>query len=57
MLEATGFTDIQAVQTVFGIPSKIKGVQDFKTGFGEGGFVVIKAVKGEGSDAKFYHKA
>lgn len=44
-LNNIGFKDLKIVQTVFGEMSEIKNVQEFKEGYGEGGFVVIKAVK------------
>lgn len=44
-LNNTGFKDLKIVQTVFGEMNKVKNVQEFKEGYGEGGFVVIKAVK------------
>ncbi len=37
------FKNIQTVQTVFGNLAEIKSIQSFKNGYGEGGFVVIKA--------------
>jgi ubiquinone/menaquinone biosynthesis C-methylase UbiE len=43
LLEENGFSDIEIVQTVFGSLQKIQEVQKFKEGYGEGGFVVIKA--------------
>lgn len=45
LLKKTGFVNIQFVQTVFGELSEIKSVQHYKTGHGEGGFVVIKVEK------------
>ncbi|MEA2071218.1 MAG: class I SAM-dependent methyltransferase [Asgard group archaeon] len=39
------FTNTEIIQTVFGSLSDIQSVQPFKKGFGEGGFVVIKAEK------------
>ncbi|MEJ2720450.1 MAG: class I SAM-dependent methyltransferase [bacterium] len=39
----TAFGDIEVVQTVFGDLRSIREVQAFKEGYGEGGFVVIKA--------------
>ncbi|MCF8302986.1 MAG: class I SAM-dependent methyltransferase [Bacteroidales bacterium] len=45
LLQKTGFENPEAVQTVFGALDQIKGVQDFKEGHGEGGFVVIRATK------------
>ena len=43
LLEENGFTNIEIVQTVFGELSDIKMVQQYKIGYGEGGFVVICA--------------
>ncbi|MFA3781658.1 class I SAM-dependent methyltransferase [Melioribacteraceae bacterium 4301-Me] len=39
------FTNIEIIQTIFGELDQIKEVQQFKEGYGEGGFVVIKADK------------
>ncbi len=39
----TGFKDFEIVQTVFGELSSINEVQNFRDGYGEGGFVVIKS--------------
>lgn len=39
------FENIEVVQTVFGELSEIRNLQLFKEGYGEGGFVVIKACK------------
>ena len=44
-LKETGFGDIESIQTVFGGPESINGIQPFKEGYGEGGFVAIKVVK------------
>ena len=44
-LNRVGFKNLEAVQTVFGNIKKIKNVQQFHQGYGEGGFVVIKAEK------------
>jgi len=43
LLEQNEFNNIQTVQTVFGSLAEIKAIQSFKKGYGEGGFVVIKA--------------
>lgn len=43
LLEQNQFTNIQTVQTVFGNLAEITAIQPFKNGYGEGGFVVIKA--------------
>jgi SAM-dependent methyltransferase len=45
LLTKTGFTDFEAVQTVFGSLASIRTVQEHKPGHGEGGFVVIRARK------------
>ncbi len=39
------FHNIEIVQTVFGNLDEINDIQPFKEGYGEGGFVVIKAIK------------
>ena len=44
-LKECNFINIETVQTVFGDLQKIDKVQAFKAGYGEGGFVVIHAVK------------
>ncbi len=43
LLKEFNFINIEVVQTVFGDLSEINKVQNFKEGYGEGGFVVIKA--------------
>jgi len=45
VLEKNGFTNFQVIQTVFGELDKIQNLQMFKEGYGEAGFVVIKAIK------------
>jgi len=45
-LKKTGFQNFQIVQTVFGLSSDIHEVQSYKSGYGQGSFVVIKAEKG-----------
>jgi ubiquinone/menaquinone biosynthesis C-methylase UbiE len=45
LLTESGFDNIKTVQTVFGGLDEIKQLQLFKEGYGEGGFVVINAVK------------
>jgi len=45
LLEENNFNNIEIVQTVFGELSTIRSIQPFKEGYGEGGFVVIKAIK------------
>jgi ubiquinone/menaquinone biosynthesis C-methylase UbiE len=47
LLVQNQFIKIEVVQTVFGELSEIRSVQAFKEGYGEGGFVVIKACKEE----------
>jgi ubiquinone/menaquinone biosynthesis C-methylase UbiE len=44
LLFETGFRDIEVVQTVFGDLASVREVQDFRPGYGEGGFVAIKAI-------------
>lgn len=41
----SGFDNIEIVQTVFGELDEVNQLQLFKEGYGEGGFVVIKAEK------------
>ena len=43
LLEHNKFTNIQTIQTIFGNLREITSIQPFKNGYGEGGFVVIKA--------------
>jgi len=45
LLEENNFTDIETVQTIFGPLESIRNIQAFKKGYGNGGFVIIKAVK------------
>ena len=45
LLKETGFNDLEYNQTLFGNLEEIKEVQLPKQGFGQGSFVVIKAVK------------
>lgn len=42
-LKKTGFKNLEFVQTIFNDISEIDKTQNFKKGYGEGGFVVIKA--------------
>lgn len=44
-LQNKGFQNIEFVQTLFGELKSIDEVQDFKQGYGEGSFVVVKAEK------------
>lgn len=43
LLKQNEFKNIQTVQTVFGNLAEITTIQHFKNGYGEGGFVVVKA--------------
>jgi len=43
LLEENNFTNIEIVQTVFGKLESIHNIQDYTKGYGDGGFVVIKA--------------
>ncbi len=45
LLKKLEFHDIEVVQTIFGNLIDINEIQNFKEGYGEGGFVVIKANK------------
>jgi SAM-dependent methyltransferase len=45
ILQKEGFHKIEFVQTLFGKLKEIEQVQDFKPGYGEGSFVVVKAEK------------
>ncbi|OQX85929.1 MAG: hypothetical protein B6D55_06760 [Candidatus Omnitrophica bacterium 4484_70.2] len=45
MLKMSGFKNIQFFQTLFDFPENLKSVQNFKRGYGEGGFVVICGYK------------
>jgi len=45
LLEKNEFKNIQTVQAVFGKLSEITATQSFKNGYGEGGFVVIRALR------------
>ncbi|MFO7445584.1 MAG: methyltransferase domain-containing protein [Ignavibacteriaceae bacterium] len=44
-LKETHFTNLEIIQTVFGELHMINEVQPYKVGYGEGGFIVIKAEK------------
>jgi len=44
-LQRNHLNRIQTIQTVFGNIEEIKHLQNFKDGYGEGGFVVINALK------------
>ncbi|WP_457627814.1 class I SAM-dependent methyltransferase [Persephonella sp.] len=48
-LRKTCFSSFKIVQTVFGLPYEIDSVQPVKEGYGEGSFVVIKAIKQKGN--------
>ncbi len=45
LLSETGFKDIEIVQTIFGSLEDVNKIQNFKTGYGKGSFVVISAKK------------
>lgn len=45
LLKEMKFENINTIQTIFGKLSEVKEIQDYKNGYGKGGFVVIKAVK------------
>jgi len=45
LLKATGFNRFSYYQTVFKFPDKIDSIEKPRRGFGEGGFVVISALK------------
>ncbi|MBF7097536.1 hypothetical protein, partial [Alkalibacter mobilis] len=45
ILQEKGFAEIEVIQTVFGKLTEVRAIQDFKEGFGEGGFVVLKSTK------------
>jgi SAM-dependent methyltransferase len=45
LLQQNGFEKPQTIQTVFGPMDRIRSVQDFESGHGQGGFVVIRARK------------
>lgn len=45
MLKKAGFANLQIIQTLFGELEEINEVQDSRQGYGEGSFVVVKAVK------------
>ena len=47
MLEVEGFSKFSYYQTVFDYPDKLSAIEKPREGFGEGGFIVISAVKGE----------
>jgi hypothetical protein len=44
-LQQAQFGHIEIVQTVFGDLDSIREIQSFREGYGEGGFVAIKATK------------
>jgi SAM-dependent methyltransferase len=50
LLQRSGFQPPSVIQTVFGRLEEINRVQDFRTGHGEGGFVVIRAARGSGDE-------
>ena len=45
LLDETGFNKLSYYQSLFKMPDKINAIEKPKTGFGEGGFVVISARK------------
>ena len=45
LLQQNGFERPQIIQTVFGKLEEIRSVQDFESGYGKGGFVVMQARK------------
>jgi len=45
LLVNNNFENIRIIQTVFGDYKKINKIQEFKNGYGEGNFVVIKGEK------------
>lgn len=45
MLEKTGFKGLSFTQTLFGKLEDIDAIQDARPGYGEGSFVVVKAIK------------
>lgn len=45
LLEQNGFERPRTIQTVFGRLETIRSVQDFESGYGKGGFVVVRARK------------
>ena len=45
LLLKAGFENLQFVQTLFGKLSEVDAVQDYKPGYGEGSFVVVKGEK------------
>ncbi len=47
LLGKHNFQDPEIIQTVFGRLPDIKEIQEIREGYGEGGFVVIKATKGD----------
>jgi SAM-dependent methyltransferase len=47
-LQTAGFENVETVQTVFGTLDEIDHVQAWRTGYGEGGFVVLRATRPRG---------
>lgn len=45
MLKAEGFNDFSYYQTIFDYPDRLSAVEKPLEGFGEGGFVVVSAIK------------
>lgn len=50
LLQEAQFDQIEAVQTIFGQSLDLEEVQEYKEGYGAGGFVVIKAIKNRSQD-------
>jgi ubiquinone/menaquinone biosynthesis C-methylase UbiE len=48
LLQAAGFGYFEVVQTVFGSIDEIHHVQVWREGYGDGGFVVLKAIRQNG---------
>jgi SAM-dependent methyltransferase len=46
LLQRNGFEQPEVIQTVFGELADIDTVQDFRKGYGEGGFVAVRARRG-----------
>jgi ubiquinone/menaquinone biosynthesis C-methylase UbiE len=45
LLKKHNFKEIVVLQTIFQLPERIRKIEDYKEGYGEGGFVVIKGEK------------
>jgi len=44
-LKKAGFTEFSFAQTIFHNPGEIKKIEPVKSGYGEGSFIVVKAIK------------